>query len=214
MYHVKINGSYTFSKKVSKIERRKLANLARIHNVIKLTISKKKMTMCFHKEPSRLIDFVKDIVEYLSPTPNQRYKNKRWEKRYYGEIIPEEIPEGITGCIHWEHPSNPNLKEYIYVSNSWYVYLKIERVPRLIRTRETIAGVANAFVDGRTVTVFTKRPQDYVADQILRSVDGEQHRTNRLLFQMIRDVYPPGVDEIVFDYAMDLDFGGLIKELK
>jgi len=207
MYHVRIKGSYTFTHKVSKIEKKHITRLARKQPIIKFIITKKKMGMYYHKDPERIIDFVKDVVEYISPKRNV-WNN--WSRKWNEE----ENPEGLQGCIQWEHPENANLKEYIYVHNSWYVYLKIERVPRLITTQNTIAGTANAFVDGRTVTVFTRSPQDYVAEQILKSVDGEQQRLNRSLFQMIRNAFPPGVDGIIYDYAMELDFGGLIKKLR
>lgn len=80
--------------------------------------------------------------------------------------------------------------------------------------RDIIANSANVVVDGKTVVVFTRHDQDYVASQIINSVDEHQQRTNRLIFKLIRDVFPSDVDGIVYDYAADLDFAPFIKKIQ
>jgi hypothetical protein len=208
MYAVKINGSLISSNKLGKIEKKHIKQLAKTHHIIKFTITNRVMNIYHHKQPEYLIDFVKDIINYVTTPTQIKYENDI--KRMYCD---KKTPDGIRGCIDWGHPYDINRKEYIYVNINRYVHLKIDRVPRLIYTPSTVSNIANCFVDGRTVSVFTDTNHDYISNQILKSLQVDTSKTNPLLFQEIRKVFPTGVDAIIFGYATELHFEDLRKQL-
>jgi hypothetical protein len=209
MYYVRINGSYSFSNKLSKIEKKHIQRLAQKQYIIKFTITNKIMEIYCHRKPDCLIDFIKAVVKYMSQHPYIKYGNNI-KPIYYDK----KKPDGIKGCINWEHPNNTNVKEFIYVNIDWYIHLKIEKVPRLIHNINTIGNIANCYVDGRTVTVYTEGSHECMANQILNSLCNDTSRTNILLFQEIQKIFSPGVDIIVFGYAAYIDFGEIIKQIQ
>ena len=78
----------------------------------------------------------------------------------------------------------------------------------------TVANAANYIVDGRTVTVFTTY-QSGLRGRSDPEVRGRGTAANKsIIISNNTRCIPRGVDGIIFDYALDLDFGGLIKKLR